>query len=60
MRPSPGQGDFDPEQDITQCPKEIREALPGSRFRLQVSLKDDGKIKSHHSWDYEVIDGGDD
>lgn len=60
VKPCPNQDGFDPEQDITNCPKEIREALPGSQFRLQVSLKDDGKIKSHHSWDYDVIDDDDD
>lgn len=56
VRPGPGQEGFDPNQDITHCPKEIREALPGSQFRLQVSLKSDGKIKSHHSWDFDVLD----
>lgn len=56
VRPCPDQEGFDPEQDITHCPKEIREALPGSQFRLQVSLKSDGKIKSHHSWDFDIIE----
>lgn len=59
VRPCPGQDGFDPEQDITHCPKEIRDALPGTQFRLQVNLKEGGVIKSHHNWDYEVIDGGD-
>lgn len=59
VKPCPGQDGFDPEQDITHCPREIREALPGSQFRLQVSLKEDGRIKSHHSWDFDVIDDGD-
>lgn len=56
VRPRPNQEGFDPNTDISHCPKEIREALPGSQFRLQVSLKSDGKIKSHHSWDFDVID----
>jgi len=60
VKPCPGQNGFDPEQDITHCPKEIREALPGNQFRLQVSLKDDGMIRSHHSWSYDVIDDDDD
>lgn len=59
VRPCPDQEGFDPEQDITHCPKEIREALPGSQFRLQVSLKSDGKIKSHHSWDFDIIEDED-
>lgn len=56
VRPCPDQEGFDPDENITHCPKEIREALPGSQFRLQVSLKSDGKIKSHHSWDFSVVD----
>lgn len=59
VRPCPGQNGFDHEENISYCPKEIREALPGSVFRLQVSLKDDGKIRSHHSWGYDIIDDGD-
>lgn len=59
VRPCPDQDGFDPEQDITHCPKAVREALPGTQFRLQVGLKEDGKIKSHHSWDFNVIDDDD-
>lgn len=60
VKPCPDQEGFDPEKDITHCPKEVREALPGRRFRLQVSLREDGSIKSHHRWDYNVIDDDDD
>ena len=56
VRACPDQEGFDPEVDITHCPQDVREALPGSQFRLQVSLKADGKIKSYHSWDFDVIE----
>lgn len=59
VRACPDQDGFDPSVDISHCPKEIREALPGSQFRLQVTLKPNGKIKSHHSWDFDVLDDDD-
>ena len=55
VRPCPDQEGFDPTRDVTHCPKEVREALPGSQFRLQVTLKSDGSIRSHHSWDFDVL-----
>lgn len=60
VTPCPDQDGFDPDQDIANCPKKIREALPGAQFRLQVSLKENGTIKSHHSWNFDVIDKDDD
>jgi len=61
VKPRAGQDGFDSEQEISHCPKEIRNALPGAHFRLQVSLKEDGKIRSHHGWEFNVIDeDGDD
>ncbi|MCT4609698.1 MAG: hypothetical protein N4A70_10875 [Pelagimonas sp.] len=56
VRACPDQEGFDPEVDITHCPQDVHEALSGSQFRLQVSLKSDGMIRSHHSWDFDVID----
>ena len=59
VRPCAGQEGFDTATNITHCPKDIRDALPGSQFRLQVSLKSDGRIRSHHNWTFDVIDDGD-
>ena len=56
VRALPGQDGFDPEIEISHCPKEIRESLPGSQYKLQVSLKPDGKIRSHHTWEFDVIE----
>lgn len=59
VRPCDGQAGFDPTTNISHCPREIREALPGSQFKLQVSLKSDGRIRSHHSWTFDVVDDDD-
>lgn len=59
VRPCAGQDGFDPATNITHCPKDIRDALPGSQFRLQVSLKGDGRVRSHHKWTFDVIDDDD-
>ncbi|WP_407497028.1 DUF6119 family protein [Pseudooceanicola sp. MF1-13] len=56
VKPCPNQEGFDPDRVVTHCPKEVREALPNSRFRLQVSLKPDGSIRSHPSWDFDVLE----
>jgi uncharacterized protein (TIGR04141 family) len=46
---------FDPNVVITHCPKDVRDAAPGTRFRLQVTVNDDGKIRSHHTWGFELL-----
>lgn len=56
VRALAGQDGFDPTVNISHCPGEIKDSLPGSQFKLQVSLKGDGKIRSYHNWDFEVIE----
>lgn len=56
VKPCEGQAGFYPDLSVSHCPREVREALPGTQFRLQISLKEDGSMKSHHSWDFDVIE----
>lgn len=56
VRACPNQDGFDSTVDITHCPKEVREASHGTVFRLTVNFKADGKIKSDHRWNYDVIE----
>ncbi len=39
---------------VTNCPKEIREAGHGKKFKIYIKEKD-GNLSSHHSWQFKTI-----
>ena len=54
VRPRPGQG-ADPARTIKGCPRAVKEAAIGSRYRLTVKTANDGEMTSHHSWPFELV-----
>lgn len=53
VRALEGQG-YDPEIPIKSCPKEVREAPVGVRYRLSVKRAEDGVLSSYHGWPFEI------
>lgn len=39
---------------IKRCPKVVKESAPGTRYRLALSIADDGSLSSYHSWPFEL------
>lgn len=54
VRPRPGQG-ADHMRPIKGCPRAIKEAAIGSRYRLTVKSSDDGELSSYHGWPFELV-----
>lgn len=54
VRALPGQG-IDPALKIGRCPKAVKEAEIGSRFKIMVKTADDGSLSSYHGWPHEAV-----
>lgn len=39
---------------IKRCPKAVKDSAPGTRYRLALSVADDGSLSSHHSWPFDL------
>lgn len=40
---------------VTHCPKEVREAAHGDKFKVYIKEDDNGKLSSFHSWRFKKI-----
>jgi uncharacterized protein (TIGR04141 family) len=54
VRAVAGQG-FDSTQAIKRCPREVSEAVGGTRFNLSLKRSGDGTLASFHSWPFDRI-----
>lgn len=55
IRPITGEK-YDSSLPVKRCNKKLKEAPPGTRFRVAVRMTAEGTLSSHHSWPFEPLD----